>query len=683
VYLLSSSNGWTPADDTAAYLQPDEQHLNALVEEHLKTKLYVQDVEEALRQGRIPPALTATLEGPERVLAGEGGMSTENKLLYVGEKTISKYGCHGCHDIPGFETAKPIGTALSDWGRKDPARLAFEHIAEYVNHGHGHANHAAAEHTAGAAGATGEATESGESPVAAHAPADSAATAPAGGTIDEQFYINRLLEQDRTGFIWQKLKEPRSYDYGKARNKDSYNDRLRMPLFPLTDEEREAVITFVLGLVAEPPAYEFVYHPNDQQRALIEGHKALVDFNCIGCHIVEAEKWTLEIPSGTIEEQPSDPTQTFPFMPHQFTTEEIEASAKPNLMRGTITARVQGMPDLNSNTGMPRVLDEEGDEVEDTSNYDPSTLIHPFELWRPTLIDGHAYQVGVVPLEIEAAWVRQRQATFGGDLTKWLLPRVVELEKAVNPQADGKQAYGWLPPPLVGEGDKVQTGWMHSFLLEPFKIRPAVFMRMPRFNMSPAEAANLANYFAARDQAVYPYEYSDSTQNKRLDDEDAAYRAGVEEAAAGERPPGETRFDDVMNIVTSSDYCVQCHMVGDFVPKTSDRAMSPDLSVVNRRLRPEYVRRWIANPKQILPYTPMPVNIKYNADAPHLGGVAQTLYHGSSVQQVDALVDLLMNYPRYAKSRALVSGLVKPATTPSTATGTTANTTTGAADASP
>jgi hypothetical protein len=193
----------------------------------------------------------------------------------------------------------------------------------------------------------------------------------------------------------------------------------------------------------------------------------------------------------------------------------------------------------------------------------------------------------------------------------------------------------------------------------------------------------LASYFAARDQAVYPYEYSDSTQNKRLDEEDAAYQAGLAEAPEGERPPGETRFDHVMNIVTSSDYCVQCHMVGDFVPKTSDRAMAPDLSVVNRRLRPEYMRRWIANPKQILPYTPMPVNIKYNADAPHLGGVAQTLYHGSSVQQVDALVDLLMNYPRYAKSRALVSGLVKPATAPSTANENTAETATGAADDSP
>ena len=53
-------------------------------------------------------------------------------LKYVGRRSISKYGCSGCHDIPGFEDAKSIGTSLADWGRKDPARLAFEQIGEYI-----------------------------------------------------------------------------------------------------------------------------------------------------------------------------------------------------------------------------------------------------------------------------------------------------------------------------------------------------------------------------------------------------------------------------------------------------------------------------------------------------------------------------------------------------------------------
>jgi cytochrome c2 len=668
-YLLNSTTDWEPLEDTQQRLNPNIDDLNALIKEHLQTKLYIQDVEQALEHGHLDPAVAATLAGSEARLTAEDGLSTENKLRYVGEKTIVKYGCHGCHDIPGFETAKPIGTALADWGRKDPARLAFEHIAEYVTHGHGRGNaggqqprHSQGEAPSGAASRAAETTAT-----MAPSSAGTHALTTSGGEreLDETFYINRLLENDRVGFIWQKLKEPRSFDFAKARNKDSFNDRLRMPRFSLDDVEREAVITFVLGLVAEPPAHEFVYQPDAKMQALIAGRRALNKFNCVGCHMVEPETWTLEIPSGVMEEQPSDPSQTFPFLPHQFTTEEIEASARPHPLRNTVMARVQGLPEITGDTGLQRILDEEGDEIDlaERSSYDPSTLIYPFELWRPALIDGHTFQTGIVPLEIEASWIRRRQPTLGGDLVRWLLPRAVELEKEVNPQADGKQAYGWLPPPLVDQGRKVQTDWLHGFLLEPFKIRPAVLMRMPKFNMSPQEATDLVNYFAAKDNATYPYEYSNAIQEQRLDQADAEYQARLAADAAAEKPRGETRFDHSMNIVTSSDYCVQCHIVGDFVPKTSERAMAPDLSVVHRRIRPEYLRRWLANPKQLLPYTPMPVNIKYSADAPNQGGVAQSLYHGTSIEQLDGLVDLLMNYPRYAKSRAPVSGLVQAPTT--------------------
>ena len=53
--------------------------------------------------------------------------------MYLGERTISRLGCFGCHTIPGFENAKPIGTALNDWGIKNPARLDFGHIREYLD----------------------------------------------------------------------------------------------------------------------------------------------------------------------------------------------------------------------------------------------------------------------------------------------------------------------------------------------------------------------------------------------------------------------------------------------------------------------------------------------------------------------------------------------------------------------
>lgn len=52
-------------------------------------------------------------------------MDAEQTRVYLGQRLISRYGCAGCHVIPGFENAGRIGTSLSDWGSKAVARLDF------------------------------------------------------------------------------------------------------------------------------------------------------------------------------------------------------------------------------------------------------------------------------------------------------------------------------------------------------------------------------------------------------------------------------------------------------------------------------------------------------------------------------------------------------------------------------
>ena len=55
-------------------------------------------------------------------------MPEEEKLLYSGERLISRYGCFGCHDIDGFENAQKIGVDLSTWGSKMVTRLDFGYV---------------------------------------------------------------------------------------------------------------------------------------------------------------------------------------------------------------------------------------------------------------------------------------------------------------------------------------------------------------------------------------------------------------------------------------------------------------------------------------------------------------------------------------------------------------------------
>jgi len=114
---------------------------------------------------------------------------------------------------------------------------------------------------------------------------------------------------------------------------------------------------------------------------------------------------------------------------------------------------------------------------------------------------------------------------------------------------------------------------------------------------------------------------------------------------------------------------VKCHLVGDFTPAGSVRAQAPQLADVYRRLRPEYVRDWIANPKMILPYTAMPVNIPYQEPP----AVLAELYHGTNVEQIQGLTDLLMNYDQYARQSTKIADRVQPAPPAPAGAGTGSN----------
>ena len=664
-YLLASKQGWVPAAENAEVLQlateqtwraPDELQgaLKDLAYQHLRKAFYDVKAKEYLDNG-IPAEVGASLKGAEIELVG--GATPQHLLNYVGRKAIGKYGCYGCHEVPGFEDAKPIGTGLAEWGRKESSKLAFEHILEYLHTGHGgHGGHA--EHAGqgmGEHGAEGHDDTDAEGMLGEIASLEAAELAE---PFDESFYDQALMDHERAGFAWQKLKEPRSYDYQKyGPDPTTYNDRLRMPLFPLDDRQREAVLTFVLGLVADPPAEEFVYQPDARQEALIAGRRVLEKYNCGGCHVLNPARWELEFLSGEFETQPE--ADIYPFLKAHFTPEQLEQSMEQHPLRGTYQATLRGLPAISDDEALPVVLDEDWDPIDPEEEYDPETLVYSFELWEPTAIEGQEYQTGILPINVPAYTIRRQFAAEGGDLAIQLLPRVLEIESAVNPAAKGTETWSWVPPPLMGEGLKVQPDWLHDFLLNPYPIRPAVFLRMPKFNMSPEEASILVDYFAARDGAEFPYSYDPRTQTDHLQQAESSYQQQLAEVA--EPPLGDTRLDHAMNMVVDGNYCIKCHLVGDFMPGGSDRAKGPDLARVYQRLRPDYVRAWIANPKTILPYTAMPVNIPYVSNDPNLGGVSQQLYHGTSVEQLDGLVDLLMNYNQYTAQQTQIAPLVEQA----------------------
>ena len=318
--------------------------------------------------------------------------------------------------------------------------------------------------------------------------------------------------------------------------------------------------------------------------------------------------------------------------------------------RGLFHATLHGQPVLSEETGFPERFDEDGLPLEpDDDESDPYFRV---TLWEDALVQGESWLMGIQDLMVPAKRNDYGPAdgiaypAWGGDLSRYLFPHVIAKAKESNPQVKGAEAWGWLPPPLMAEGNKVQPDWLHGFLMDPTELRPAVVMRMPNFHMSSDEASKLVNYFAASAGAEFPYEYKRQQQ--------ASYLAQAE----SEKPE---RFNEAMNIVVDGNYCVKCHGLADFYPQGDEKTFGPNLANVYRRLRPEYVRNWVANPKRILPYTGMPVNIIYKPDAEHLGGVAQNLFSGTSLQQLSGLVDLLMNFDIYAKRQTSITPLVESA----------------------
>ena len=133
-FLLDQGRDWKPTDVPKRGWEGAElEALGDLAVEWLTSDaIPAKRAKEFVATG-IPDSLEPKLKADEKLLLKKNfGNRTEQLQNFVARRTIGKYGCFGCHDIPGFEDAKPIGTGLADWGRKESSKLAFENIHSFL-----------------------------------------------------------------------------------------------------------------------------------------------------------------------------------------------------------------------------------------------------------------------------------------------------------------------------------------------------------------------------------------------------------------------------------------------------------------------------------------------------------------------------------------------------------------------
>ncbi|HEX8173139.1 MAG TPA: c-type cytochrome [Thermoanaerobaculia bacterium] len=161
------------------------------------------------------------------------GMPLREQLVYLGQRSIEKYGCYSCHEIKGFEGLKPIGTELTTEGSKTLHLFDFGFVHEYE-----HDDDRSVEH----------------------------------------------IQHNVPSWIYNKVRSPRIYDDERTK---PYNDKLKMPNFHLSQEEARLITTVVLGLTKEKVAANRLAAADPRMRAAEEERKLISQHNCRGCHIVQ------------------------------------------------------------------------------------------------------------------------------------------------------------------------------------------------------------------------------------------------------------------------------------------------------------------------------------------------------------------------------------------------------------
>ena len=195
-YLMSLEN--------EAFMERDRPEMDTAVRdeialEYLRERLTVKQADESL-----------------------AAMDDRERTLYLGERTIFRSGCFGCHMIPGFETTMPIGTELSEQGSKLVDRLDFGYEHERLPH-----------------------------------------TLPA--------------------WLHQKFMEPRIFDRDKDKRPW---DLLRMPKFHFTSEEADALVTAVLSFTKEKVPAAAQRQLTADEGFVERGRRLVRDSNCRGCHVI-------------------------------------------------------------------------------------------------------------------------------------------------------------------------------------------------------------------------------------------------------------------------------------------------------------------------------------------------------------------------------------------------------------
>jgi mono/diheme cytochrome c family protein/predicted nucleic acid-binding Zn-ribbon protein len=531
-------------------------------------------------------------------------------LLAEGQRIFEQIGCTGCHLVRGYENIPKIAPSLLKISAKvDPSWMVrwiqnphefrprtrmpnFEvkpddalAIAAYVWSQSKEAGDQWTKEHPLPANARGDAAK-GKQLVetigckGCHGFADGERSTPLGKEKDLVPNLKDIAAKTTPQWIYHWIKDPRAYD-----------PETNMPSLRLTDDEAGAITGYLatLGSKAEPIASieEKLADPGNIKR----GEGLVRKWGCFGCHDIKGMEKESRIGaelttfgSKTVEElafgNRIDVNHTW----DDWTYHKLKTP------RGYATPRIdQLMPQFNladEDIKALRILLGGFRERKVGERYQADQGLPVKQIVEGRRLMQQYNCVGCHEIENRGGFVRKYYEE--------------------NPTL--------APPPLNGEGEKVQSPWFFAFLKAPFPLRPWLDIRMPTFGLPDEHANMLVSYFNGLSKVEIPYTYIDDRKIPQ------------EHIEAGKK-------------LASPDYfnCFSCHMQGGKTPEGPKDGWAPDLALARGRLNPAWIVKWLQDPQKVQPGTKMP--------SFYPGGPDDVL-GGKEDLQIEALRDYLISLGR-------------------------------------
>ena len=429
---------------------------------------------------------------------------------------------------------------------------------------------------------------------ACHALAPDEVAGQLGGNKDIAPNLSGIAEKTDARWIYHWIKSPRGYSHVA-----------RMPNLRLSDDEAQAITTYLVTLGQKKP------EPADLEQQLADpanvaaGEKLVRKYGCPGCH---------DIPGMESESRIGAELTTFGGKTHEelFFGDRVDLKETWDTWTWHKLKEPRGYATKWIEQVMPQ-FDLADDDV---------TALRVF-------LKGRTEQK--VPASYKPKNTREKDIVDGRRLVaryNCTGCHIIE-ERGGNIRRLYEEQITMAPPNLRGEGKKVQSPWLYRFIKAPTTIRPWLKVRMPTFGLSDAETETVLRYFAALDKKDVPYTYVDrSTLDPTL-------------VKAGEQ-------------LTSPDYlqCFSCHVRGTQLPEGPPDSWAPNLAMASERLYPEWILEWLHDPQKLLPGTKMP---SFYADPNATDGPPDIL-NGDDELQMKALRDYVISIGLPAAKPTQVAG---------------------------